>query len=361
MPHILRKDADVAAAPVHRWLRFADGWSERAVHRALDVLRVRRKDVIYDPFVGCGTTPVASAGRGHRTVSMDHSALAVLATVVKLYPPDPPMLDEIAEKLRTGGPCGIQIRKLQVRRLRRGAASPAQRTLVFALMAGWLRARGRFQPLDREGLGARVEADADADARWLGEALRVVDDMRADIPAQAPPASLHVVRCREFAADAARLPGITPITPIVMVTSPPLPVRHVDTDRQRLDRLIHTTVPRLRIFDRHDHHTDSPGAAEMRRVSTYDGFLDSLLSHAQNLGCTSLAIEVSSRPAPNGVACDELLVSRLPAFGFKLMDVFREDREPTRAFAGAVAGGSATHTPHAERLSTVCAAAVDEG
>jgi hypothetical protein len=145
----------------------------------------------------------------------------------------------------------------------------------------------------------------------------------------------------------------------------------VDTDRQRLDRLIHTTVPRLRIFDRHDHHTDSPGAAEMRRVSTYDVFLDSVLAHAQNLGCTGVAIEVSSRPAPNGIACDEFLVSRLPAFGFRLVDVYRDDRDAGRTFPGAGFGAGAatgpgaaaasTHMPHGERLSTVCAVAVDEG
>jgi len=232
-------------------------------------------------------------------------------------------------------------------------------------MAGWLRAHGRGHAFDRESFAARAEArpesDVDADARWLGEALRVVDDMRADISTYVTPASLHVVRCREFAPEAAKLPGITAITPIVMVTSPPLPIRHVDTDRQRLDRLIHTTVPRLRIFDRHDHHTDSPGAAEMRRVSTYDSFLEGLLSHAQNLGCTSLAIEVSSRPAPNGVACDELLVSRLPAFGFRLLDVYRDDREPIRTFAGVGAGATGSHAPQSERLSTVCAVAVDEG
>jgi hypothetical protein len=376
------------ALPVHRWLRFADSWDECTVHRAFDTIGVRRKEVIYDPFVGCGTTPVAAAVRGLRTVSMDRSALAVLGTAVKLYPPDRAMLDEIEQKLRSC-PCNILIRKLQVRRLRRGSASPAQRALVFALMAGWFRARNRYHQLARTGAisasanatmragsvagaGASGRAGATAvastptaagvgavlasrvEARWLDEALRVVDEMRADQPpADARPIQ-HVVRCRDFTTDVTRLPGLTGVNSIVMVTSLPLPVRHVDTDHQRLDRMIHTTVPRLRIFDRHDHHTEALGAVEMKRVSAYEKFLDEVLAHAQNLRCTAVAIEVSSRPAPQGKPCDELLMSRLPAFGFTLLDSQRSVRDAIGT------PGTITARPR-EPLTLVCAVAVDRG
>jgi hypothetical protein len=336
-----------AAPPVHRWLRFADSWDERAVHRAFDLIGVRRREVIYDPFVGCGTTPVAAAARGHRTVSMDRSALAVLGTVVKLYPPDPAMLDEVAEKLRSC-PCNILIRKLQVRRLRRGAASPTQRTLVFALVAGWFRARD-VQPWQNVPCAS---TDVPPDVRWLEESLRIIEEMRADQPPPGTRPIQHVVRCREFSNDVSRLPGLTGHNSIVMITSPPLPTRHIDLDRQRLDRMIHTTVPRLRIFDRHDHHTESLAAVEMRRVATYEKFIDSLLAHAQRLQCTAVAIEMSNRPAPQGMPCDELLVERLPAFGFKLLDVDRSIREASGV------PGSGNACPR-EWLSTVCAVAID--
>jgi hypothetical protein len=361
------------APPVHRWLRFADGWDECTVHRAFDMIGLRRKEVIYDPFVGSGTTPVAAAVRGYRTVSMDRSALAVLSTAVKLYPPDAAMLDEIEQKLRSC-PCNILIRKLQVRRLRRGSASPMQRALVFALMAGWFRARNRYHQLARTGSvsgnvvrassassasgGAAVASTPSAgvgavlasrvEARWLDEALRVVDEMRADQPpADARPIQ-HVVRCRDFMPEVSKLPGLTGINSIVMVTSLPLPVRHVDTDHQRLDRMIHTTVPRLRIFDRHDHHTEALGAVEMKRVSGYERFLDDVLAHAQNLRCTAVAIEVSGRAAPQGKPCDELLISRLPAFGFTLLDTHRSVREPIGT------PGTITARPR-EPLTLVCA------
>ncbi len=349
-----------AVGPVHRWLRFSDSWEASGVHRAFDTIGVRRSDVIYDPFVGCGTTPLAAAARGLRTVSMDRSALAVLATVVKLYPPDHGMLDEVVEKLR-GCPCNILIRKLQVRRLRRGAASPAQRALVFALVAGWLRARDRYfcRAIDRFGRVNHADSATFAsaanciDAQWLDEALNVVDEMRADQPAPGGRAIQHVVRCRELTTEVTKLPGLTGHNSIVMVTSPPPPVRHIDLDRQRLDRLIHTTVPRLRIFDRHDHHTESLSAVEMRRVATYERFVDSLLVHARNLRCTAIAIEMSSRPAPQGTPCDELLVERLPAFGFKLVDVDRSIREATGT------PGTVTARPR-EWLTMVCAVAIDE-
>ena len=148
-----------------------------------------------------------------------------------------------------------------------------------------------------------------------------------------------------------KLPGLTGQNSIVMVTSPPLPTRHIDLDRQRLDRMIHTTVPRLRIFDRHDHHTESLAAVEMRRVATYERFVESLLAHAQRLQCTALAIEMSTRPAPQGTPCDELLVQKLPDYGFKLLDVDRSVREATGI------PGSASARPR-EWLSTVCAVAL---
>jgi hypothetical protein len=340
------------AGPIDRWLRFPDSWDASTVQRAFDIIGVRRTDVIYDPFVGCGTTPVVAAARGMRTVSMDRSALAVLSTVVKLYPPDPGMLDGVAEKLRSC-PCNILIRKLQVRRLRRGAASPAQRALVFALVAGWYRARER-QPWEAfERAADHPGGDPSADARWLEEALRVVDEMRAEQPTPDGRNIQHVVRCREFCNDVTRLPGLTGQNSIVMVTSPPLPTRHIDLDRQRLDRMIHTTVPRLRIFDRHDHHTESLAAVEMRRVATYERFVDSLLTHARQLQCTAVAIEMSGRPAPQGTPCDELLVERLPAHGFKLLDVDRSIREAIGA------PGSASARPR-EWLTTICAVSLDQ-
>jgi hypothetical protein len=343
------------AGPVHRWLRFPDSWDVPTVQRAFDLIGVRRSDVIYDPFVGCGTTPVAAAARGMRTVSMDRSALSVLATVVKLYPPDPGMLDSVAEKLRSC-PCNIMIRKLQVRRLRRGAASPVQRALVFALVAGWFRARERA-PWDATSAMTEEHAEdaehaiAAPDARWLEESLRVVEEMRADQPPAGSRAIQHVVRCREFSNDVTKLPGLTGQNSIVMVTSPPLPTRHIDLDRQRLDRMIHTTVPRLRIFDRHDHHTESLAAVEMRRVATYERFVESLLAHAQRLQCTAIAVEMSTRLAPQGVPCDELLLQKLPDYGFKLLDVDRSVREATGI------PGSASARPR-EWLTTICAVAI---
>jgi hypothetical protein len=237
--------------------------------------------------------------------------------------------------------------------------SPAQRALVFALVAGWLRARDRYFRCAIDGSGRVNHANSTTsvasciDSQWLDEALNVVDEMRADQLAPGGRTIQHVVRCRELTTEVTKLPGLTGHNSIVMVTSPPLPVRQMDLDRQRLDRVIHTTVPRLRIFDRHDHHTESLVSVEMRRVATYERFVDNLLAHAQQLGCTAIAIEMSSRPAPHGMPCDELLVERLPAFGFKLLNVDRSIREATGT------PGTVTARPQ-EWLTMVCAVAVDE-
>src|ERR1039457_6760563 len=88
-----------SARPVDRWFSFADRWPVTVVEAMLDHFHVTCEDVVYDPFVGCGTTAIAAAARECDTISCDANPIAVLVTHFKLNPPSPEDLTAMVDSI----------------------------------------------------------------------------------------------------------------------------------------------------------------------------------------------------------------------------------------------------------------------
>ena len=69
---------------MHRWLLFPHSFAKDLVYELIEEWELGKDDRILDPFVGSGTTAVASKVKGIPCDGFDLSPLAVLATRVKL-------------------------------------------------------------------------------------------------------------------------------------------------------------------------------------------------------------------------------------------------------------------------------------
>lgn len=56
--------ADSKQAPIHRWFQYPAGFSYRAVEHILELHDIRAGQIVYDPFVGTGTTAVVCKKQG---------------------------------------------------------------------------------------------------------------------------------------------------------------------------------------------------------------------------------------------------------------------------------------------------------
>lgn len=63
--------ADSKNAPIHRWFQYPAGFSYRAVEYFLEVHDIRRGEVVYDPFLGTGTTSVVCKRLGVTTFGVE--------------------------------------------------------------------------------------------------------------------------------------------------------------------------------------------------------------------------------------------------------------------------------------------------
>jgi hypothetical protein len=57
--------------PRHRWYLIKEGFSPKLVNAALDSLDLKTKDLVLDPFAGCGTVPLAAAERGIHAIGIE--------------------------------------------------------------------------------------------------------------------------------------------------------------------------------------------------------------------------------------------------------------------------------------------------
>ncbi|MCS7146155.1 MAG: DNA methyltransferase [Nitrososphaerota archaeon] len=76
--------------PVHRWFYFKEGFSRELVVMLAGELGVSEGDIVLDPFVGSGTTPLTCMELGYRGIGVDASPLAVFVSLAKtrIYSPD---------------------------------------------------------------------------------------------------------------------------------------------------------------------------------------------------------------------------------------------------------------------------------
>jgi hypothetical protein len=57
--------------PRHRWYLIKEGFSPKLVNAALDGMALRTKDLVLDPFAGCGTVPLTAAERGISAIGVE--------------------------------------------------------------------------------------------------------------------------------------------------------------------------------------------------------------------------------------------------------------------------------------------------
>jgi DNA modification methylase len=73
--------ADSKQAPIHRWFQYPAGFSFRAVEHVLQIHHIRPGHLVYDPFVGTGTTVVVCKSKGIESYGIEaHPFVHKIAT-----------------------------------------------------------------------------------------------------------------------------------------------------------------------------------------------------------------------------------------------------------------------------------------
>ncbi|MEW6571457.1 MAG: DNA methyltransferase [Nitrospirota bacterium] len=70
--------------PVYNWFKYKEGFSRQLVYNILREWKIDRKNIVLDPFAGCGTTLLACKEFGYRAVGLDILPIAIFVAKVKL-------------------------------------------------------------------------------------------------------------------------------------------------------------------------------------------------------------------------------------------------------------------------------------
>jgi DNA modification methylase len=70
--------------PIYNWFKYKEGFSRQLVYNILREWKIDKKDVILDPFAGCGTTLLVCKEFGYKAVGLDVLPIAVFVAKVKL-------------------------------------------------------------------------------------------------------------------------------------------------------------------------------------------------------------------------------------------------------------------------------------
>ncbi len=85
--------------PVHRWFHFKEGFSRDLVELLVGRFGLREGDVVLDPFVGSGTTPLTCMELGLEGIGIDASPLMVTISLAKTRKYDTASLELFAQKV----------------------------------------------------------------------------------------------------------------------------------------------------------------------------------------------------------------------------------------------------------------------
>jgi site-specific DNA-methyltransferase (cytosine-N4-specific) len=86
--------------PVYNWFKFKEGFSRELVFRLLKELNLKKDEIVFDPFAGCGTTLLACKEFGYPAIGLEILPVAVYVARVKLLDwPDLDILFQAIEKL----------------------------------------------------------------------------------------------------------------------------------------------------------------------------------------------------------------------------------------------------------------------
>jgi hypothetical protein len=303
---------------VHRWLTFSDSWSPASAEFLLATVKPGVSSVIYDPFAGCGTTPVVCAAQGLRTLSCDISSLAIATTSIKLTPPSEQELDSLQILMNELGVEQL-LTSFANKTLPKSVCGSFARLLKFVLAAVLLRVNWHK--------GAALEMDNVAT-----ETAKLISEMRADIAVLSTPSQPHRTYCSEFLALDAREIISFAQGRVMMISSPPFFGSNFNPAKQRLDRLLGEPIRNRPALRRNPTWTVPEalsilemfrGAeAQYNQVADYLFFLDSIIAHAVAIGCRSVALEMGPKNIDGQeVRFDLFLAQRLVASNYRI-DLF---------------------------------------
>lgn len=226
--------------PVHRWFVFPHSFSPQLVGSLISEWGLTSEDIVFDPFVGAGTTLLAAQDAGIGAAGSDLSPLSELVSRVKVAPPAAKGLRDAWASI---GP-SIRVRRRLSAEASYGdlvlRAFPndilptldgARRSILDsavpdaekdALLLALLSALPVFSRLLRKGgwLEERAESvPADGVRREIGARVRLMaSDLESRSGVDRPAATVSI-------SDARRLP-LEDSSISAVVTSPPYPNRH---------------------------------------------------------------------------------------------------------------------------------------
>jgi site-specific DNA-methyltransferase (cytosine-N4-specific) len=85
--------------PVYNWFKYKEGFSRELVFRLLKELDIKKDEIVFDPFAGCGTTLLACKEFGYQAIGLEILPIAVYVAKVKLL--DWPDLDLLFQAVET--------------------------------------------------------------------------------------------------------------------------------------------------------------------------------------------------------------------------------------------------------------------
>jgi len=86
--------------PVYNWFKYKEGFSRQLVYNILRKWEIDRKDIVFDPFAGCGTTLLACKEFGYKAIGLDILPIAIFVAKVKLQDwPDLEILEKAINSL----------------------------------------------------------------------------------------------------------------------------------------------------------------------------------------------------------------------------------------------------------------------
>lgn len=300
--------------PIHRWLMFADSWSPASVEFLLDTLKTDSSDIIYDPFVGCGTTLVVCSRKGMCTIGSDINSLAVATTRVKLNPPSKQQLNSLKHIVKESEPEKLLL-DFANGALSDSTSAETLQLLQFVLAASLIRI-GWHEGAALEMRNVEAEID------------KLLDEMSADIVPRSNVQPPSRVFCSDFFAIAPR--NITSFArgDVVMISSPPFFGSSFNPAIRKLERLLGEPILRNE-KDLRSPGWSVPEALPILEAFRHDGcykevadylfFLDSIVVHAIKTGCRAVGLEMGPKIVEGLVVrFDLFLAERLVANNYEI-------------------------------------------
>lgn len=88
-------------APIQRWYRYTQGYSTLLVQKIIDELKIKKSEVIFDPFCGSGTTLLTAKNNGISSIGCDVSPLSCWIAKIKTHDWNKDCVERISNELAT--------------------------------------------------------------------------------------------------------------------------------------------------------------------------------------------------------------------------------------------------------------------